>query len=141
MGNKDSKRNFIIQLFLYYKPLLSKEKQVGLLLSWIDSCANMEEYEMASVLKKELLNIEGGVDEETTTKLEIIQIPETRDLSIFETKKEEKPKQRPKKRKILKFINKWDEKHGFTIVDCTITITKGHFRLVLFNYGFEFRGS
>ena len=153
MGNAKNKSEFITELFLYYKPILSKEKQIELLLDWTDSCLKAEEYEMANTLKSLISDVESGVmgDDKDSG---IIIIPDNIELVYDEkfgggklpmvgSKKSEKddkievkPVKTPKKG--WKWVNMWEEIYGFTVIDCQLSIKKRTFRLIITNYGVEY---
>jgi hypothetical protein len=154
MGNADNKSEFITQLFLYYKPILSKEKQVQLLLDWMDSCLEKEEYEMAKTIKDLLFDVENDIDIDGVSDLSVVTIPDNVELVYEEdfingklpkimTKKGENEEKTPKKpvkppKKGWKWVNIWDEPYGFIVIDCQFSFKKRTFRLILLNYGFEF---
>ena len=140
MGKSDNKSEFITQLFFYYKPVLTKEKQIQLLLDWSESCIEKEEYEMASTLKALLISVEDDVD------LSVIKVSDNVGLVYDDgliggglpkipqitTKDGVKPKKR------WQWINYWDYASGFTIVDCSFSFKKKEFTLILLNYGVGF---
>ena len=76
MNNAENKCQFIRELFLYYKPTLSKEKQVTLLNEWIQSCIEWEEYEMVSTLKSELKIVIDNPDTPIDSTVEVVKIEE-----------------------------------------------------------------
>lgn len=153
MGNAKNKSEFITELFLYYKPILSKEKQLELLVDWTDSCLKAEEYEMANTLKSLISDVENGIvgDGEDSG---IIVIPDNIELVYDEKfgdgklpmitpkidekegKIEEKTVKTPKKR--WKWVNIWDEIYGFTVLECQFSIKKRTFRLIITNYGVDY---
>jgi hypothetical protein len=154
MGKADNKREFITQLFLYYKPVLSKDKQVQLLMDWMSSCLEKEEYEMAEAIKELLFNVENDIDTGEEGNLSVVEVPNNVELVYEEdfihgqlpkikTKNTENGEKTPKKpvktsKKGWKWVNIWEKTYGFTIIDCQFSFKKRTFRLVLMNYGFEF---
>lgn len=146
MGNAENKSEFITQLFLYYKPILSKEKQTQLLMDWMTSCLDKEEYEMAKTIKDLLFDVENDIDSGEIGDLSVVKIPDNVEL-VYEddfiqgklpkimTKKVENEEKTPKKG--WKWVNIWDEPYGFIVIDCQFSIKRRTFRLVLLNYGFE----
>jgi hypothetical protein len=146
MGNAENKSEFITQLFLYYKPILTKEKQTQLLTEWLGSCLQSEEYEMANTIKLLMLEVDDSVG-----GLEVTPIPNNLELSYDSdimggnfpkiTPKDdivinEISEKLPKKR--WKFINVWEELHGFTLLECKISLKKRTFRFIIINYGVEY---
>jgi hypothetical protein len=146
MGKSDNKSEFITQLFLYYKPVLTKEKQIQLLLDWSESCIEKEEYEMASTLKTLLISVEDGVDLGESGDLSVIKVPDNVELVYDEgliggglpkipqitTKGDVKPKKR------WQWINYWNYTSGFTVIDCSFSLKKKEFTLIVLNYGVGF---
>ena len=143
MNNAKHKREFIRELFLYYKPTLSKEKQVALLKDWIQACIESEEYEMASTLEEELKVIIENPETPVDSTLKVVKIdeiikksPKNPENTRFLPEKPVKiPKKTPKK---WVFINNWEEPFGFIVLDIQLSWTKKYFKLVLLNYGFGY---
>lgn len=140
MNNANYKREFIRELFLYYKPTLSKEKQVALLKDWIQACIESEEYEMASTLEEEFKVIIESPETPVDSTLKVVKIDEIikKPLKNPENTRflPEKPVKMTKKPlKKWSFINNWDEPFGFIVLDIQLSWTKKYFKFVLLNYG------
>lgn len=143
MGNAENKKLFIVELFRYYKPTLTKEYQVLLLNDWIDSCVEKEEYEMASALEGELRIVESSPEQPVDSSLKVVPINEIFDKStkkpentpILPEKPVKSPKNPQKKGKKWVFIDIWDLPHGFIVVDLQFSFKKKYFKLILLNYG------
>lgn len=136
MNNAENKREFIRELFLYYKPTLSKEKQITLLKDWIQSCIESEEYEMASTLEGELKYVIDNPEVPVDSTLKVIKIEEILEKPV---KNPENTPILPKKPvKKWKFINIWDELYGFVLMDIQFSIKKRYFKFILLNYGVSY---
>lgn len=139
MGNVENKKEFIKELFLYYKPTLSKEKQILLLEDWIDSCIQSEEYEMASVLKKELQEVIKNPEKPIDSTLKVVKIDELLKKSPKIPENDEKIPENPEKPvKKWKYLNIWDEPHGFIIIDLQLSFKRKYFKFVILNYGISY---
>jgi hypothetical protein len=57
------KVKLILSLFKTYQPILNIVEQIALLTTWIESCVDKEEYEMAEALTKELKYIQKNPNE------------------------------------------------------------------------------
>jgi hypothetical protein len=99
----------------------------------MESCVNAEEYEMASTLKEQISNIEGGIDEEVESKLKVLNIPENGEKTTILP---EKPVKKVKKG--WKYVNKWEERYGFTLIECEFSLKKKRFSLMILNYGISY---
>lgn len=140
MNNAENKCDFIRELFLYYKPTLSKEKQITLLRDWIETCISSEEYEMASTLEHELTVVIDNPEIPVDSNLKVVKIEEIieKPLKIIEKTPilPKKPVKITKKRlKNWKFINIWDDSHGFILFNIEFSIKKKYFKLIILNYG------
>ncbi len=143
MGNAENKKDFIRELFLYYKPTLTKEKQLLLLKEWIQSCVDKEEYEMASVLEVELRDVECNPEKPVDSTVKVVKIDEilkktpknTENTPILPKKPVKKVKKPTKK---WKYVNIWEEPFGFVVIDLQFSIKKRTFKFVLLNYGFSY---
>jgi hypothetical protein len=153
MGNAKNKSEFITELFLYYKPILSKEKQLELLVDWTDSCLKAEEYEMANTLKSLISDVENNVVDNGEDS-GIIIIPDNIEL-VYDKKfgdgklpmippkineKEGKIREKTVKtsKKRWKWVNIWDETYGFTVLECKFSIKKRSFSFIIINYGVDY---
>ena len=121
----NNKKEYIKQLFLYYKPTLSRGKQIDLLRDWVDTCVNSEEYEMASTLNTELQLILDGKDTQPQESVKLTKLSK-----LTENNK--------KTQKKWVFINKWDELHGFTVINLDFSVKKGLFEFMFLNYGVKY---
>ena len=146
MGNAENKKEFIKELFRYYKPTLSKEKQILLLEDWIKSCVEKEEYEMASVLEEELRIVNENPEVPVDSTIKVVKIDDllkkqsknVENTPIFTKNPLKLPKKPVKKGKKWEFINIWDEPFGFVFIDLQVSFTKKYFKLVLLNYGVSY---
>lgn len=131
MSNINSKKEFIKKLYLYYKPTLSKSKQLELLNNWISSCISSEEYEMASELEKQIALVEDNPNCDSGLKVLTIDelLSKNKDKFDVMSKTEEKPK------KSFNLINKWLEPKGFTLIN--ISFSDG-FEFCVLNYGIKY---
>jgi hypothetical protein len=143
MGKAESKREFITQLFLYYKPLLTNQKQTQLLLSWLESCVEKQEYEMADELKKMLVKVDDGEFDNDTNEIGLISINEGVELSY---EYGSLPKIVPKNvtpvvdvvetpKRCWRYTNKWlESSYGFTLIDLDFSIKNKTFSLIMLNH-------
>lgn len=153
MNEAENKSEFIKQLFLYYKPIMSKEKQIQLLTSWLESCLIDEEYEMADTIKSLLSDVNNDVGD-NNGDLSVMPIEDIPNLVYNDdfidgklpkivvkneeksVEIDEKPIKTPKKG--WKLVNIWEKSYGFTLLNCQFSIKKGTFRFIIINYGVEY---
>jgi hypothetical protein len=143
MGNAENKKEFIRELFRYYQPTLSKEKQITLLEDWIKSCVQSEEYEMASVLEGELREVLENPEKPVDSTLKVVRIEDihanAKKMRQNPVKTPEKPvKKDEKSKKKWKFYDKWGERYGFTLINIDLSIIKRTFKLEVINYGVSY---
>lgn len=153
MNEAENKSEFIKQLFLYYKSVLSKERQIQLLTSWLESCLIDEEYEMADTLKSLIsdVNNDVGGNNGDLSVMPIEDIPNlVYDGDFIEGKlpkivskndeKSVKIDEKPVKthKKGWKFVNIWEKSYGFTLINCEFSIKKRTFKFIIINYGVEY---
>lgn len=139
MGNAENKKEFIKELFRYYKPTLSKEKQIFLLEDWINSCVEKEEYEMASALEEELRIVNENPEVPVDSTLRVVKIDELLKKQPKNVENTPILTEKPvKKRKKWEFINIWNNPFGFIFIDLQFSFTKKYFKLILLNYGVSY---
>ncbi len=131
MGDINSKKEFIKKLYLYYKPTLSKSKQLELLSNWISSCISSEEYEMASELEQQIPLVEDNPNCESGLKVLTIDelLSKNKDKFDVMSNKNIKPE------KSFKWVNKWLEPKGFTFIH--LSFSDG-FEVYVLNYGIKY---
>ena len=147
MGDIESKRKFITELFFYYKPLLSKERQEELLLDWSVSCIESEEYEMADTIKKLLIKVRCGELGNDNNSIDVSPI--NNDVELVFIEGDHLPRIHPKNEDITTepientkigwgFVNRWSESFGYTPIEIKLSIKNRTILIVFMNYGISY---
>lgn len=139
MDNMENKNEFIKRLFLYYKPILSKKKQIQLLSGWLKSCLIDEEYEMANTIKFLICDVNNDIEVDDGN-LSVVPIGDISNLHYndnFINGKITKLDKKPIKKR-WKLVNIWGRPYDFILLNLQFSIKKRTFKLIIINYGLEY---